>query len=140
MNPHILNMLIVAGGFSWPVVLAFAGTVTTFQVFIGTATSGVIYFAIRALLGYVEVGTISLAPTIIIAVCGVMNAIGIEKYVPLLATPKYAGGALALTNMMVVYGTTAVVAFYLQQQTSLSFMNIAGGIVVGVGTIMLTWK
>ncbi len=140
MDSRIQNMLAVALMFSWPVVLSFAGKVPAFQVFVGTAVSGLIYFVINARLGYMEVGTISFVPIAIITVCGLMNAYGIEKYIPLLATPKYAGGALALTNMMVAYGTGAVLCYFHKQSWDLSPTNIAGGFVVAIGTVMLTWK
>jgi len=140
MDPKIASMFIVTIGFSWPVVLAFAGAVSSFYVFMGTAVVGIAYFAVVAGLGHATVGTISLVPALILVVCGVMNAHGIREYIPLLATPQYAGGALAMVNMAIVYGTTAVNHFFHGIPSELSHTNIAGGVVVAIGTMMLTWK
>lgn len=106
MNSQFWNVIITAIGFSWPVLLGFAGTVTPFQVYVGTAISGLTYFAIMVSYGVMEVGAISFWPTIVIFACGIVNAIGFQRYVMILPNPIQVGIALALTQILVVFGCT----------------------------------
>lgn len=102
------NALYTALGFSWPVLLGYAakGTFTPFQVYVGTSISGLAYFALLAMYGGTEVGTISVKSMAIILVCGVAAAFGFERYIKILPSPMHIGIALALTQVLVVFGCT----------------------------------
>ena len=139
MDPRLADAVRVALGFSWPLVLNFAGKVTTFQVFLGTGISGILYFAFKAWFGHTEVGTFTIWPMFVIAVCGVMSAYGCDKYIPLLTHPKYVGIALALTQVIVVYGNSAI--YYLQGgRITLTPVNLLGGLVTAFGVFLLNLK
>jgi hypothetical protein len=140
MNSGLKNAIVVAFCFAWPVGLQFANNPTTFQVYGITAISGLVYFGIRAGLGYIPIGTFSVAPTVVMAICGVMGAIGMEKYVPLLNNhPQYVGISLALANILIVFGTALIVLIRVGNNT-IGSMSALGILFMSFGVYLVTLK